>query len=94
MYCVSNFTHVVIWDSMKMRIKTSRAGTQQAPIIQIGKSFFNPMGLMNQPLALGSVTSIPFGTTSFYSRIQMLVDKNKNDRKDAIIYQSLKNYLF
>lgn len=66
MYSVSNFTHVVIWDSMKMRMKTSTAGTQQAPIIQIGKGFFSPMGLMIQPLDLGLVTSIPFGTTSFY----------------------------
>lgn len=46
-------------------MNTSRAGTQQAGIIQIGKGFFSPMGLMNQPLTLGLVTSIPFGTTSF-----------------------------
>lgn len=58
-------THVVIWDSRKMRMKTSSAGTQQAAIIQMGKSFFSPMGLINQPLTLGLVTSTPFGTTSF-----------------------------
>lgn len=58
-------THVVIWDSRKMRMKTSSAGTQQAAIIQMGKSFFSPMGLINQPLTLGLVTWTPFGTTSF-----------------------------
>lgn len=63
--CTGTGTHVVIWDSRKIRMNTSRAGTQQAGIIQIGKSFFSPMGLMNQPLTFGLVTSIPFGTTSF-----------------------------
>lgn len=63
--CAASTTHVVIWDSRKIRMNTSRAGMQQAGIIQIGKSFFSPMGLMNQPLTLGLVTSIPFGTTSF-----------------------------
>lgn len=62
-HCV---THVVIWDSRKMRMKTSSAGTQQAAIIQTGKGFFSPMGLINQPLSLGLVTSTPLGTTSFY----------------------------
>lgn len=63
--CAANGTHVVIWDSRKIRMNTSKAGTQQAGIIQIGKGFFSPMGLMNQPLTLGLVTWIPFGTTSF-----------------------------
>lgn len=59
-------THVVIWDSRKIRMKTSTAGTQQAPIIQMGKGLFSPMGLINQPLTLGLVTLMPIGTTSFY----------------------------
>lgn len=63
-------THVVIWDSRKMRMKTSSAGTQQAPIIQPGKGFFSPMGLMIQPLALGLVTSTPLGTRSFCKKIK------------------------
>lgn len=60
-----DFTNVVIWDSRKMRMKTSRAGTQHAPIIQAGKGFFSPRGLMNQPLASGLDTIRPLGTTSF-----------------------------
>lgn len=68
---IYSVTHVVIWDSRKMRMKTSTAGTQQAAIIQMGKSFFIPMGLMNQPLAAGLVTSIPFGTTSFYKGTEL-----------------------
>lgn len=46
-------------------MKTSSAGTQQAGIIQMGKGCFSPMGLINQPLALGLVTLTPSGTTSF-----------------------------
>ena len=63
---MQNVTHVVIWDSRKMRMKTSMAGTKHAGIIQMGKVLFTPVGGMNQPRSLGSVTSIPFGTTRCY----------------------------
>lgn len=58
-------THVVIWDSRKIRMKTNKAGTTQANIIQTGNGFFSPNGLMIQPLADGLDTVSPFGTTSF-----------------------------
>lgn len=50
---------------MKMRMKTSRAGKQQANIIQMGNSPFEPSGLMIQPRFAGLVTENPFGTLSF-----------------------------
>lgn len=58
-------THVVIWDSMKIRIKTRRAGTTEPTIIHTGKGIFSPMGLMNQPRAEVLDTVRPLGTTSF-----------------------------
>lgn len=58
-------THVVIWDSRKIRMKTNKAGTTQANIIQTGNGFFSPNGLIIQPLADGLDTVSPFGTTSF-----------------------------
>lgn len=61
-------THVVIWVSMKMRIKTSRAGKQQANIIQMGNSVSKPRGLMIQPLLSGLVTENPLGTLSFWAK--------------------------
>jgi len=50
---------------MKMRMKTRMAGTIDAPIIQVGKGFLSPKGLMNQPLLSGEVTEKPDGTLSF-----------------------------
>lgn len=51
---------------MKMRMKTSRAGKQQANIIQMGNPDpFEPSGLMIQPRFVGLVTENPFGTLSF-----------------------------
>lgn len=58
-------THVVICVSMKMRMKTSRAGTTEAPIIQTGKGCLSPKGLINQPRLSGDVTEKPEGTLSF-----------------------------
>lgn len=58
-------THVVICVSMKMRMKTSRAGRQQANIIQMGNSLLEPRGLMIQPRLSGLVTEKPRGTLSF-----------------------------
>lgn len=58
-------THVVIWDSRKMRMKTSIAGTQQANIIHTGKGWCSPNGLISQPLLAGLDTIRPLGTTSF-----------------------------
>lgn len=50
---------------MKMRMKTSRAGKQQANIIQMGKLPSEPRGLMSQPRLAGVVTENPLGTLSF-----------------------------
>lgn len=50
---------------MKMRMKTSRAGRQQANIIQTGNSPSEPRGLMIQPRLSGLVTEKPRGTLSF-----------------------------
>lgn len=58
-------THVVICVSMKMRMKTRRAGTTEAPIIHVGKACLSPNGLMNQPRLSGDVTEKPEGTFSF-----------------------------
>ena len=58
-------THVVIWDSRKMRMKTSKAGTQLANINHTGKDLCSPKGLMSQPLLAGLDTTRPLGTTSF-----------------------------
>lgn len=53
---------------MKMRMKTRRAGTILAPIIQVGKGCLSPKGLMNQPLLSGEVTEKPEGTFSFWNQ--------------------------
>lgn len=58
-------THVVICVSMKIRMKTSRAGKQQANIIQMGNCPSEPRGLMIQPRFVGLVTEKPRGTLSF-----------------------------
>lgn len=50
---------------MKIRMNTSKAGTTDAPIIQVGKGFLSPKGLINQPLLSGDVTEKPDGTLSF-----------------------------
>lgn len=58
-------TYVVIWDSRKMRMKTSKAGMQDANINHTGKDWCSPKGLMSQPLFSGLDTVNPLGTTSF-----------------------------
>lgn len=63
--------HVVICVSRKMRMKTSRAGTTEANIIQMGKGAVMPMGWMNQPRAALLVTSSPLGTFSFCAGEEM-----------------------
>ncbi len=62
---ICQLTHVVIWVSMNMRIKTSRAGITEAPIIQTGKGCLSPKGLINQLRLSGDVTEKPEGTFSF-----------------------------
>lgn len=52
-------------------MKTRSAGTTEANIIQMGKVFFSPMGLMNQPRADELVTSSPRGTLSFWMGAEM-----------------------
>jgi len=42
------------------------AGTTAANISQIGSACDKPIGLINQPLAYGSVGDTPSGTSSFY----------------------------
>lgn len=64
---------MVIWVSMKMRMKTSRAGKQQANIIQTGNSPLEPRGLMIQPRLSGLVTEKPLGTLSFCNRVVVVV---------------------
>lgn len=58
-------THVVIWVSMKMSMKTRMAGSRLATIIHTGKELFSPRGLMTQPRFFGAVTENPLGTLSF-----------------------------
>lgn len=53
---------------MKIRMKTSRAGKQQANIIQMGNSPPVPRGLMIQPRFVGLVTEKPRGTLSFCTK--------------------------
>lgn len=59
-------THVVICVSMKMRMKTSTAGSALATIIHTGKPSLLPRGLITQPRWLGEVTEKPLGTDSFW----------------------------
>lgn len=61
---------------MKMRMKTSRAGRQQANIIQMGNSPSVPRGLMIQPRLEGLVTEKPEGTLSFWT---------EDDNRETII---------
>lgn len=52
-------------------MKTRRAGTAEANIIQMGKGVALPMGWMNQPRAVPLVTSSPLGTFSFCTGAEM-----------------------
>lgn len=61
-------SHVVICVSMKMRMKTSRAGSMLPNIIQMGNGVSMPRGLITQPRFSGLVTEKPLGTLSFYTR--------------------------
>lgn len=65
-------SYVVIWDSRKMRIKTSRAGRAEANIIQMGNSTRMPSGWIIQSRSAGLDTARPSGTLSFCGR-RMLV---------------------
>lgn len=65
-------SYVVIWDSRKMRMKTSSAGRAEANIIQMGKLEYKPSGCMTQPRAEELDTWMPVGTLSFCGR-EMLV---------------------
>lgn len=61
-------SYVVIWDSRKMRMKTSRAGRAEANIIQMGNGLYKPSGWMSQPRAEVLDTVSPLGTLSFCGR--------------------------
>lgn len=66
---------------MNMRIKTSRAGITEAPIIQTGKGCLSPNGLTNQLRLSGDVTEKPEGTFSFcnHKKTQVLVSQRSQD---------------
>lgn len=68
---------------MKMRMKTSRAGKQQANIIQMGNWPSLPRGLMVQPRLSGLVTEKPLGTLSFYTEDQ---DRNMMGKLTSILW--------
>lgn len=57
--------YAVIWDSMKMRMKTRMAGRMLAPIIQTGNCPSKPRGETSQPRLSGLDTENPLGTLSF-----------------------------
>lgn len=76
---ITEFSHVVICVSMKMRMKTSRAGKQQPNIIQMGKSPLVPRGLMTHFRLSGLVTEKPSGTSSFWTEGQ------KNEGSEATV---------
>ena len=57
--------YAVIWDSMKMRMKTRTAGRMLATIIQTGNCPSEPRGEINQPRFCGLDTENPLGTFSF-----------------------------
>lgn len=58
-------SHAVICVSMKIRMRTKRAGTAAATIIQGGKGRELPRGGMNHVRLSGEVTESPVGTVSF-----------------------------
>ena len=60
-------THEVIWVSMKMRMKTRRAGRRLPNIIQMGNCPLEPSGFTTQPRLSGLVTENPLGTLNFYT---------------------------
>ncbi len=57
--------YAVIWDSMKMRMKTRMAGRMLAAIIQTGNCPSDPRGEISQPRFSGLDTENPLGTFSF-----------------------------
>ncbi len=64
MQCPCIIPYLVICASMKIRIKTRRAGIAARNIAQMGISFFSPIGLTSHPLLSASVGSNPSGTLS------------------------------
>lgn len=52
-------------------MKTRKAGTTEANIIQMGKLLSFPRGLINQPRADALVTDSPLGTFSFWMGPEM-----------------------
>lgn len=57
--------YAVIWDSMKIRMKTRMAGKMLAAIIQTGNWPSDPRGEISQPRFSGLDTENPLGTFSF-----------------------------
>lgn len=55
----------MIWDSMKIRMKTRMAGRMLAAIIQTGNCPSDPRGEISQPRFSGLDTENPLGTFSF-----------------------------
>lgn len=64
---------------MKIRMKTSSAGKQQANIIQMGNLPSEPRGLMSQPRLVGLVTEKPLGTLSFCTQDPHADDDDTED---------------
>lgn len=70
---------------MKIRMKTSSAGKQQANIIQIGNLPSEPRGLMSQPRLVGLVTDKPLGTLSFCTENDHARDDHAEDEGGALL---------
>lgn len=65
-----NVLYAVIWDSMKMRMKTRMAGRMLAAIIQTGNCPSDPRGEISQSRFSGLDTENPLGTLSFCQPIE------------------------
>lgn len=70
---------------MKMRMKTSSAGKQQANIIQTGNLPSEPRGLMSQPRLEGLVTEKPLGTLSFCTENDHAEEDRAEDEGQTVL---------
>lgn len=66
---------------MKIRMKTSSAGRQQANIIHMGKFPSEPRGWMSQPRLEGLVTEKPLGTLSFCTKNELMTTPRKKGNR-------------
>lgn len=74
---------------MKMRMKTKRAGTTDAPIIQVGNGCLSPKGLMNQLLLSGDVTEKPEGTLSFCKQSKVIIMLVQSELNISLLFNLL-----